>query len=109
MAQLRQDYDAFVARGAEVIVVGPDDQDAFRAYWEREHLPFIGLANPDLGVLNLYKQQVRLLKFGRLPALVVIDKQGRITYQHYGSSMRDIPPNDGLLAVLDDLNQSEAQ
>lgn len=106
MAQLRQDYDEFVARGAEVVVVGPDNQQAFRAYWEKERLPFVGLANPDHSVAKLYGQQVRLLKLGRMPALVVIDRNGRVHYQHHGNSMKDIPPNEGILALLDDINET---
>jgi hypothetical protein len=29
MAQLRQDYDEFVKRDAEVLVIGPEDEVAF--------------------------------------------------------------------------------
>ena len=40
MAQLRQDYQEFVAREAEVVVVGPEDREAFASYWEKEKIPF---------------------------------------------------------------------
>jgi peroxiredoxin Q/BCP len=105
MAQLRQDYQQFVDRGAEVVVVGPDDERAFRDYWQKEDLPFVGLADPGSAVARLYGQKVKLLKFGRLPALMVIDKTGQIRQKHYGESMSDIPPNAEVLAVLDGLNQ----
>ena len=36
MAQLRQDYEAFVARHAEILVIGPEDSAAFADYWEKE-------------------------------------------------------------------------
>ncbi|MBN1681421.1 MAG: redoxin domain-containing protein [Anaerolineae bacterium] len=104
MAQLRQDYDQFVARDAVVLVVGSDSKDAFQDYWQKHALPFVGLPNPDHSVAKLYGQQVRLIKLGRMPALVVIDKRGRVHYQHHGNSMRDIPPNDRILALLDTLN-----
>jgi peroxiredoxin len=106
MAQLRQEYDKFVARDAEIVIVGPDDQRAFQDYWRKEALPFVGLADPSHQVANRYGQEVKLLKFGRMPALMVIDKAGQVTYTHYGGSMQDIPPNDEILAVLDQLNQS---
>lgn len=105
MAQLRQDYQEFVARGAEVVVVGPEDGPAFQAYWQKEQLPFVGLPDPKHTVADLYGQQVKLLKMGRMPALMVVDKEGQVRYQHYGNSMRDIPPNDEILALLDDLNR----
>jgi peroxiredoxin len=109
MAQLRQDYDAFVGRDAEVVAVGPEDQRAFQEYWQKEDLPFVGLADPTHTVARRYGQEVSLLKLGRMPALMVIDKAGRVRYKHYGSSMQDIPPNADILAVLDDLNQEEAE
>lgn len=108
MAQLRQDYTEFVTRGAEILVVAPEKLDAVRAYWQNEGLPFVGLADPDHRVARLYGQQVKWLKFGRMPALVVIDKRGRVHYRHYGGSMSDIPSNNSVLAMLDELNEGDA-
>lgn len=105
MAQLRQDYLKFVAQEAEVVVVGPDDKSAFQRYWDKETLPFVGLPDPNHKVADLYGQEVKLLKFGRLPALVVVDKAGQICYRHYGHSMRDIPNNNEILNLLDELNR----
>jgi peroxiredoxin len=107
MAQLRQDYQEFVDRNAEVVVVGPDDEQAFRDYWRKESLPFVGLADQTHAVAQRYGQEVNLLKLGRLPALMVIDKAGQVRYKHYGGSMSDIPPSREILAVLDGLNQGE--
>jgi len=105
MAQLRQDYLKFLAEEAEILVVGPEDKQAFARFWEKEALPYVGLPDPDHTVANLFGQEVKLLKMGRLPALIVIDKAGQIRYRHYGSSMHDIPTNDQLLALLKELNQ----
>ena len=54
MAQLRQEYQEFVAREAEVVVVGPDSESAFRDYWQREDIPFVGLADPTHTVAKRY-------------------------------------------------------
>lgn len=105
MAQLRRDYQKFIDRQAEIVVVGPDSAPAFARYWQKESLPFVGLADPDHQVAGLYGQQVKLLRLGRLPALVLIDRRGRIRYQHYGDSMAEIPANADLLAMLDTLNE----
>lgn len=105
MAQLRQDYEKFVEKNAEVIVVGPEDRAAFSRYWEKESLPFIGLPDPQHSVLKLYGQEVNLFKLGRMPAQVIVDREGIARYVHYGHSMGDIPPNEELWALLDELNQ----
>ena len=105
MAQLRQDYDEFIARESEILVVGPEDQNAFQEYWSRHDLPFTGLPDHEHRVLNLYGQQVKLLRAGRMPAMMVLDKSGVIRYQHYADSMRDIPTNQAILALLDRLNE----
>ena len=107
MAQLRQDYSKFAAQDAEILVIGPDSREAFRDKWDAERILFVGLADPYHRVAKLYGQQVRLLKLGRMPALVVIDKRGRVYYQHYGNSMSDIPANELLLELLVELNRKE--
>lgn len=108
MAQLRQDYQKFVDRGAEVVVIGPDGEKAFQNYWQKEGLPFVGLADPSHTVAQRYGQEVKLLRLGRMPALMVIDKAGQVRYAHYGGSMSDIPPNAEILGIVDELNQGEA-
>ena len=105
MAQLRQDYPEFVRRQAEVIVVGPEEKEAFAAYWREHSLPFIGLPDPKAVVLKRYGQEVNLFKFGRMPAQVMIDKKGIVRYAHFGHSMSDIPDNSELLDILGILNQ----
>jgi peroxiredoxin Q/BCP len=105
MAQLRQDYQEFVRLEAQVIVVGPEDSRAFSAYWERNKLPFIGLPDPKASVLKLYGQEVNLFKLGRMPAQVIVDKDGIARYVHYGHDMADIPPNQELWELLDGLNK----
>ena len=109
MAQLRRDYQEFARRGAEIIVVGPESREVFKQVWDHEGFPFVGLADPDHRVARLYGQQVRWIKLGRMPALVVVDKRGRIYCQHHGKSMGDIPPNDRVLTQLDELNQAEKE
>jgi peroxiredoxin len=104
MAQLRQDYQEFVKRQAQVIVVGPEDAKAFAAYWQQHDLPFVGLPDPQASVLKLYGQEVNLFKLGRMPAQVIVDKAGVARFVHYGHSMSDIPPNEEVLALLDQLS-----
>ncbi len=104
MAQLRQDYDKFVAQDTEVIVVGPENEKAFLDYWKKNDLPFIGLPDPTHTVLKLYGQEINLFKFGRMPAQVTVDKQGQARFIHYGHDASDIPKNDEILDLLQAMN-----
>jgi peroxiredoxin Q/BCP len=101
---LRDDFAAFTARDAVILTVGPDGPKSFARYWANEHLPFIGLPDPKHVVANLYGQEVNLFKLGRIPALMLIDRKGRVRYQHYSNSMSDIPENDLILGMLDKMN-----
>lgn len=103
MAQLRREYRAFVDRNTEVVVVGPDTKQAFIDYFTEHRLPFIGIPDPKHRILKTYGQQVKLFKLGRMPAQAIIDEAGIVRYIHYGHEMSDIPSNDELLALLDDL------
>jgi peroxiredoxin Q/BCP len=104
MAQLRQEFDQFVEQDAVIVVTGPEDAGDFARHWQQQKYPFVGLPDPTHKVAELYGQRVKLLKGGRLPALLVIDKMGVIVHVHYSGSMRDIPSNDEVLAVLRRLN-----
>ena len=106
MAQLRQEYQEFTKRGAEIIVIGPENSKTFADWWHEHEMPFIGLPDPDHSVSKLYGQEVKIFKLGRMPAQLIIDKKGTICYKHYGNSMSDIAENSGLLAKLDELNKA---
>ena len=107
MAQLRQDDARFAERDAVIMVVGPEDRGTFATYWKATKMPFVGLPDPKHAVLKLYGQEVKLLKLGRMPAQVIVDKVGRVRYVHYGHSMMDIPSHGEILALLDDLNKED--
>jgi len=103
MAQLRQDYDEFIDRNTEVIAVGPDSEDAFQKFWDDHDMPFIGLADPNHRVARQYEQEVNLLKLGRMPAQILIDKQGIVRFVYYSNSMSDITENREILDIIDEM------
>lgn len=43
-----------------------------------------------------------------MPAQVLVDREGVARYVHYGHNMSDIPANDEILALVDELNQEAA-
>ncbi len=105
MAQLRQDYAQFVERQTEIVVVGPDSPGAFANYWKSNNLPFIGLPDSKASVLKLYGQEVSLFKLGRMPAQVLVDRDGIARFVHY---MSDIPENSEIFALLDEMESEPA-
>jgi peroxiredoxin Q/BCP len=109
MSQLRQGYSKFEANDTVILVVGPEGEEAFRSYWERHDLPFTGLPDPKHSILKLYGQQIKMFKFGRMPAQAIIDKNGMVRYIHYGKSMSDIPDNDELLNIIEKINREQPQ
>lgn len=105
MAQLRLDYKEFEKRNTVIIVVGPEKMEAFENYWKENKLPFIGLPDPSASVLKLFGQEVNLFKLGRMPAQVLVDRQGIARFVHYGHSMSDIPENNEILQLIDSVNE----
>jgi peroxiredoxin Q/BCP len=103
MAQLRQDFSEFEKRSTTILVVGPENAAAFARFWKKNDLPFIGLPDPDHSVLKLYGQQIKLFKYGRMPAQLLVDKTGLVRFVHYGHDMTDIPKNSEMLALIDGL------
>ncbi len=53
----------------------------------------------------MLKQEKRWIKLGRMPGLLVIDKNGIIQYAYYGKNMHDIPENNEILKVLEKINK----
>ncbi len=85
-------------------MVGPDRAEAFEQRWKAGGFTFRGLPDPERSVLDLYGQQVKLLKLGRMPAQALVDRDGVVRFVHYGSSMSDIPEPAEILRLLDALN-----
>jgi len=104
MAQLRQDHEQFEQRQTTVVIVGPEDAKAFARYWAENDLPFVGLPDPEHRVLKLYGQEIKLFKYGRMPAQVLVDRAGVARFVHYGHNMSDIPSNQEILGLIDELN-----
>jgi peroxiredoxin len=105
MAQLRQDFLEFKKRQTVILVVGPENAAAFRKYFSENNLLFSGLPDPEHSVLKTYGQEIKLFKFGRMPAQVLVDRTGMARFIHYGHDMTDIPKNEEMLALIDSLNQ----
>ncbi len=106
---MRRDNDRFTDLDAIVISVGPEKAEDFQRYWEEHDLPFVGLPDPEHGVLKLYGQEVNLFKLGRQPAQMIVDKDGILRYVHYGHSMADIPSNEEIVGILEALEAESGE
>ena len=102
MLRLRRDYPEFVRRGAEVVVVGPENPEPFRQRWVHWKLPFIGVPDPGRIALDRYGQRSALLSLGRLPAQFLIARGGELLLVRHGRNMADIAANGEMLALLDE-------
>ena len=98
---MKQDYEEFTSRNATIVVVAPHAAEKVAEYWKKEELPMIGVPDEDGKLADLYGQEWKLLKLGRMPALFVVDRKGTLVFAQYGKSMSDIPKNSEMLKVLD--------
>ena len=105
MAQLRQNYQQFIESDTEVIAVNPENAKAVTEWWHTHKMPFIGIPDPKHEIARLYNQQFKLIRGGRLPALAVIDKAGKVRLMHFADLPGDIPSNKEVLALLENLNK----
>ena len=97
---MRRDYEKFAELETEILSIAPEGIETVRRYWRKEGLPFVGLADPDHEVANRYGQAVRLLKLGRLPLQLLVDRAGSVRYRHDARSMSDIPGNPSILEEI---------
>ena len=76
------------------MVVAKDSEKKVKEYWAEESLPYIGVPDPEGRIGDLYHQKS---KFGLMPAVFVIDREGVLKMAHYGTSMKDIPTVDEII------------
>lgn len=100
---MKKDFKKFTSRNTTIVVVAPHISEDVAQYWKNEALPMIGIPDEDEKLAELYGQEWKLLKLGRMPALFVIDRKGALAFAYYGTSMSDIPGNREVLKALDGL------
>ncbi len=81
-----------------------DDEENAKAMEEKYARKYPIYYDEEKNVANLLNQEVKLLKLGRLPALLILDTENVIRFAYYGESMKDIPENDQIFEVLKKIN-----
>ena len=100
MLQLQQDLERFEEKGVRIVAVCPETEDKIEAFLEKHTCQFDFVSDPDHKHADQYGQQVKLLKLGRMPAQILIDKKGNIVFSHFASSMKAIVDNDEILLKI---------
>lgn len=104
--QLHKDYAKFKKNDTVIVAIGPEDAASFKKYWEDNNLEFFGIPDDTHSVLKMYGQKVNLFKLGRMPAQMLVDKEGILRFVHYGHSMQDIPKNSEIFQLIDKLKNT---
>jgi len=98
---LREQFDAFRTRGAQIVCVAPHGIDDAREIKERDSLPFPVLADENRAVFRVYDVASTLLSLGQRPAVFVVDAAGDVRFTYVGTQQWDIPSNAQVLECLD--------
>lgn len=104
---MRDDYDQFTKRGAEIIGVAPHGPDEVRSLVESIRVPFPVLADENREVFAQYEVESRPWSLGQRPGVYVVDASGMIRWAHVGWQQWDIPTNREVLAILDNLEPTQ--
>ena len=100
---MRDRIGEFEERGAQVLAIAPDTLENARGYFQKNELPFPGLADADRSVFRQYDVKSALVSLGQRPGLFVIDKEGVVRYAYLGGQQWEIPTVDETLSQLDAL------
>ena len=103
MMQLHQEKSEFEKKDTKIIIVGPEDKQVFKKFFNSNGYDFIGIPDAKNSILKTYGQEINIFKLGRMPAQVLIDKAGIARFVYYGHSMSDIPENKDVLKIIDEI------
>jgi peroxiredoxin Q/BCP len=100
---LRDRYEEFKERGAEVLAIAPDSLEHARRYFEMHKIPFPCLADPERKVFRQYDVKSAMISLGQRPGLLIIDREGIVRYAHLGWQQWELLSVDETLEQLDEL------
>lgn len=103
MMQLHLEKNEFDKRNTKIIIVGPDNKESFYKFFISNECTFIGIPDAKNSILKNYGQEINIFKLGRMPAQILIDKEGFARFVYYGHSMSDIPENEDVLKIIDEI------
>jgi peroxiredoxin len=105
-ARLRKDLEKFEELDGYLYTIMADNEKNAKKMEEKYARKYPVFYDETKKVPKLLKQEIRLLKLGRMPGLLVVDKKGIIQYAYYGKNMHDIPENEEIIGVLRRINKN---
>jgi len=102
---LSEDIEKFQALDTELYPILADTQAHAIGMWKafaKRKFP-IYYDDDESIVKKVLNQEWKIFKLGRMPALLIVDKNGMIRYAHYGDSMSDIPKNEEILQFIQNM------
>ena len=104
-AHLRRDYDKFNEMEVYLYPILVDSEENAKKMETKYAKKYAIFYDPSKKVADLLNQEVKLSKLGRMPGLLIVDKEGIIQYAYYGDSMKDIPKNEVIFEVIESINK----
>ncbi len=128
--ELCEDYSRFIAAKVQIILVLQSTADIVRSQTLVPHIPYDIACDPEMKLYEIYGVKTaasmgkmlrpnkqlfhktgmilkKKLRHGayegnehQLPALFLLDKEGKVIHAHYASSVTDLPDVNGMLRLL---------
>lgn len=94
-------YEKFRALNTEIVPILVDKLENAQKMEERyAKKKFPILYDESNRVAKSLNQEIKIWRLGRMPGMLIVDKQGIIQYAYYSDSMHDIPKNADVLDLL---------
>ena len=100
-AHLRKDFEKFEQMETVLYPILADSEKNAKKMEEKYARKYPIYYDPSKKVPKMLNQEVKLSKGGRMPGMLIVDKQGIIQFAYYGDSMQDIPKNEILFEILE--------
>ncbi len=100
---MRDRIEEFEKRGVQLLAIAPDSLEHAQSYFQRNDIPFPGLADPERKVYRHYDVKSALVSLGQRPGLFIVDGDGVVRYAHLGWQQWEIPSVEETLRELDGL------
>ena len=100
---MRERYEDFKQRNAEILALAPDTVENARSYFERNEIAFPCLPDPERSVFRQYDVKSSMVSLGQRPGQFVVDKDGIVRYAYLGWQQWEIPSVEETLAQIDAL------
>ena len=100
---MRDEIDRFTEAGARIVTIAPDTPEGVAKFVRDNEYPFGLLADVDHAVFDAYDVASKMASLGQRPALFVIDRDGIVRFDSVGTQQWQIPTNDNVLAIVNEL------